>query len=70
LVSEDFLDQMIAKRTARDPDFPQKLEAARRKRDTSYHERRLAKLLADPELAADYRRQLRYLGQSGRTPSE
>ena len=47
----DFLDEMIAKRTARDPEFPQKLDGAKRKRVTDRH------LAEDPEFAAEYERQ-------------
>ncbi len=57
-MSSDFLDEMIAKRTARDPNFPQKLEEARKKRDASYYERWRAERLADPEFAAEYELQL------------
>ena len=53
----DFLDDMVAKRTARDPLFPEKLAAARAGR----HARRLAERLADPESAAEYERQRRVI---------
>lgn len=33
MTERDFLDRMIAKRTARNPDFPQLLDAARRRRE-------------------------------------
>jgi hypothetical protein len=33
MAERDFLDEMIAKRTARNPDFPQLLDAARRRRE-------------------------------------
>jgi len=69
-MSGDFLDEMIAKRTARDPSFPQTLEEARQQRDASYYKRSRAERLADPEFTAEYERQRRYLGHSGRTPSE
>jgi hypothetical protein len=60
-----------AKCVASDPEFPQKLEDARKKLDTSYHDRRRAERIADdPEFAAEYERQRRYLGQSGRAASE
>ena len=69
-MSDDFVDEMIAKRTARDPSFPQRLEEARTKRGASYYERWRAERLADPELAAEYERQSRRVGQTGRKPSE
>lgn len=33
MAERDFLDKMVAKRTARNPDFPHLLDAARRRRD-------------------------------------
>lgn len=33
MAERDFLDKMIAKRTARNPDFPKLLDAARRRRE-------------------------------------
>jgi predicted transcriptional regulator len=33
MAERDFLDKMIAKRTARNPEFPQLLDAARRRRE-------------------------------------
>jgi hypothetical protein len=70
-MSGDFVDEMVAKRAARDPEFPRKVVDARKKLDTSYHDRRRAERIAqDPEFAAEYERQRRYLGQSGRTESE
>jgi len=56
-VPSDFLDEMVAKRTARDPLFPQKLAAARAGR----HGRRLAERLADPESKAEHQRQRRVI---------
>ena len=61
-MSDDFVDEMIARRTARDPSFPQRLEEARTKRGASYYERWRAERLADLELAAEYERPSPRLG--------
>jgi hypothetical protein len=69
-MSGDFVDEMIAKRTARDPDFPQKMQHARRRLATSYDDRHRAEPTDVPELAAHDEHQRGYFGQSGRTASE
>jgi hypothetical protein len=53
----DFLDDMVAKRTERDPLFPEKLAEAR----ASRHARRLAERMSDPELKTEYERQSRVI---------
>lgn len=79
----DFIDEMVAKRAAANPEFPAMVKAAasaraasRATRDeaalrTDRHDRRLARRLAeDPEFAAEYERQSNYLGQGGRSALE
>lgn len=44
--SRDFLDEMIAQRTARNPDFPRRMAEARRKREAILLEAAVARLFA------------------------
>lgn len=53
----DFLEEMVAKRTSRDPHFPEKLAPAQAGR----HGRIIAELLADPEAQLEYQRQRRVI---------
>ncbi len=51
----DFLDELVSDRTARNPDFPRKVE--------SYHDRRLARRLEeDSEFRAEFERQRAAIG--------
>ena len=62
-MSEDFLDQMIARRTERDGDFPRKLGAARKKRAGQLR-RAVSDAPTEGESSAPH------LGQSRRSESE
>lgn len=83
-MESDFIDEMVAKRAAENPEFPAMVKAAASARAatratridapalrTDCHDRRLARRLAEgAEFAAEYARQSDYLGQSGRSASE